>query len=564
MHNPKPRTSGKGSQATHSQPSSAREELTTAGEPKKRRRPITDAQRKDLRIHKQNLIQEHGKYTLNQMVDFFEKKYDRVLNYSTISDSLSDTFKHLDETDYAIHPDFKKKRTSYWPDLDAAVFDWEQQALKNKTVVTNEALKAVARKLFDKLPQYQDVEPPKLSNGWLGGYRARLEVNNQLRLDKSGLPGRVVAVKELEDLSAELKDYRYENIYNMDETALSWKMGADCTPATKDQASGQLEKASITVGLACNVTGTHKLPLWIIGKAQTPRCFDQSCIRMKNLPIVWQYNGHALMTGVMFEEYLQWFDTQMAGRKVCLLIDQISAHGAGILFLHSIRPEGLANTKIISLPTSITSVGQPLNLGIIRSWKAHYRKRWLAYMCDEYDANRDPMKSMNVLKAIRWVVEAWEGDVTPTTIRECWIKSRVLGPKYAPGVPGWKNLVNEDTKMFNNMISRMVKQVAYLTQQKRIKTAMDITKFVSPVSEVVADSKDDSLDSLVEIYTSGGVQRDHETDEEDESVAPVQEKEALELLSRLRLYEEQQADGDTVLISRLNKYERTINARATE
>ena len=563
MNNPSRPTSGKGSQATPGQPSSAREELTTAEEPRKRRRPITDAQRKDLRDHKQNLIREYGKWTLNQMVDFFEKKYDRVLNNSTISDSLSDTFKHLDETEHPIHPDFKKKRKSYWPDLEAAVFDWEQQALKKKTIVTNEALKAVAKKLFHELPQYRGVESPKFSDGWVAGYRARFEVNNQFRVDKSGVPGCVVAVKELEDLSVELKDYRSEDIYNMDETALSWKMSPEGTPATQDQDNGKLEEASITVGLACNVTGTHKLPLWIIGKAQTPRCFDRSCIQIQNFPIVWQHNGKALMTGPMFEEYLQWFDTQLAGRKVCLLIDQISAHGAGIIFLNSIRSEGLENTKIVSLPTNITSVGQPLDPAIIQSWKAHYRKRWLAYMCNEYDANRDPMKSMNVLKAIRWAVAAWENDVTPTTIRECWIKSRVLGPKYAPGIPGWKNIVNEDTKMFNSIMSQMVKQIAYLRRQKHIKTAMDITKFVSPVSEVVDDSDENSLDSLVEIYASGGVERDHETDEEDEAVAPIQEKEALKLLSRLRLYEEQQVDGDMALISRLNNYERTIKARAT-
>ena len=54
-----------------------------------------------------------------------------------------------------------------------------------------------------------------------------------------------------------------------------------------------------------------------------------------------------------------------------------------------------------------------------------------------------------------------------------------------------------------------------------------------------------------------------EIDEEDVVLDPIQEEEALELLSRLRLYEEQQADGDTALTSHLKKYEREIGARAT-
>ncbi|KAF6236275.1 hypothetical protein HO173_005527 [Letharia columbiana] len=40
-----------------------------------------------------------------------------------------------------------------------------------------------------------------------------------------------------------------------------------------------------------------------------------------------------------------------------------------------------------------------------------------------------------------------------------------------------------------------------------------------------------------------------------------QDSEALKLLERLQLYEEQQNDGDDVLITRLNRYEREIRAR---
>lgn len=105
-------------------------------------------------------------------------------------------------------------------------------------------------------------------------------------------------------------------------------MNPDSTPASEGETSGKLAKSSIIVGLTCNVTGTHKLPLWIVRKAQKHRCFDRSG---RNFPMVWRYNGEALMTGVMFDGYLQWFDSQRAGREVCLLIDEIFAYKAGIL-----------------------------------------------------------------------------------------------------------------------------------------------------------------------------------------------------------------------------------------
>lgn len=536
----------------------------THPKPRQSRRAITDAERKDLRVHKQVLMQENGKWTTNQMVDFFYKKYDRVLDQSTISRSLSDTFKHLDGEDRPLHPDSKKQRTSYWPDLDAAVFDWQQQMLRKKKTITDEAIRSTAKKLFYQLPQYQDFEPPRFSSGWLKGYKARYKGKKYVGHNEPGVVGRVVAETELEGLLKDLKMYHCEDIYNMDETALFWKGSPDATLASESQASGKLEKALVTVALACNVTGTRKLPLWFVGKAQTPRCFDRSGIHVENFPIVWRDNGKAWMTGVMFEEYLRWFDEQMAGRKVCLLLDEFSAHGSGMIFVHSQSPEGLANTKVLFLPTDTTSACQPLDQGIIRAWKAHYRETWLTYMCDEYDADGDPMKSMNVLQAIRWGITAWEDDVTPATIQNSWIQSGVLGSKYKPQTEGWEKQVEEDNQILKDTMTQIEQRIQHLVSRERIKSGMDTATFVNPADEIVDDDDDDLFESLVEAYSMGGAQREYETDEEDVAVAPIEEEEALELLARLRLYEEQQIDGDQVVISQLNRYEREILARAQE
>ena len=536
-------------------------------EPKKRRQAITNVQRKDIRIHKQALIQETGKWSISQIVEFYHKKYHRILSQSTISGSLSDKFKHLDEEDQPLHPDSKVQRKGYWPDLDAAVFDWQQRMLKKNVTVTNASLKSIAKKLFFQLPQYRDVEPPQFSTGWLLGYKGRYnDAKTHSQYDESGTVDLAVAETQLERLRESLKFIKREDIYIMDETALFWKKSPDGALASQSEASGKLDKARITVNLACNITGTRKLPPWFIGKAQTPRCFDNSGIYVENFPMVWRYNGMAWMTGVMFEEYLRWFDRQMAGRHVCLVIDELSAHHAGLGFLHSNTPEGLRNTRIFFLPTIITSIGPPLDQGIFQSWKAHYRRRWLTYMCDEYDEGRDPMKSVNVLQAIRWGIAAWEDDVSPTIIQHCWMNSRVMGPNYGIQREGWKKEVEEDAKIFSKTMTQMEQQVGSLKQQQCIQSAMKISLFVHPLDEVVIDeiSNEDLVASLVEIYSTGGVERDRETDEEDVSADLIYDEEAVELVSRLRLYEEQQADGDPAVISSLNKYENEVRARTME
>ena len=531
---------------------------------------ITDVERKDLRAHKQALIREHGKWNHNQLNDFFQRKYGRALPASTISRALSEKFSYLDEEDYPLRSTANKGgRPPQWPDLDVIVFDWQQQMLRKGKAVTGEDIKHMATRFFSVLPQYHGVEPPKFSSGWLDGYKARCENKTYYLHDESGAMDLAIAETaaetEFDSIRKDLDMYgSEENIYIMDETALLWKLSPDKALTNRSPATVKSEKAMISVGLACNITGTHKLKPWFVGKAQTPRCFSQSAIHVDNLPIVWQSNGKAWMSCLVFPEYLSWFDSQMAGRKVCLLVDDFSAHTAGIQF---INPNHLQNTRVHVLPTSYIPVNHPMAQGIMRSWKAHYRRRWLTYIHNEYDNGGNPMTSMNVLQAIRWGVAAWE-DVTPTTIRNAWTISNVMGQEGRPTDEAgeWENAIIKDTWLFDSMVAAMEQQIKDLERRNHIQSAMNIDAFINPAHETVDDRNvddDDFEESFFETYGTVADERDHETDEEDVTVDQIEVNAALKLLSDLRLYEEQQEDGDKTVISQLNEYERTILARKT-
>ena len=80
--------------------------------------------------------------------------------------------------------------------------------------------------------------------------------------------------------------------------------------------------------------------------------------------------------------------------------------------------------------TNATSICQPLDQGIIKTFKAYYKRKWLAFLCDQYDADKYPFKNMHILQAIRWSMTAWEYDVKPANIVNCWIKSLVFLANY--------------------------------------------------------------------------------------------------------------------------------------
>lgn len=97
----------------------------------------------------------------------------------------------------------------------------------------------------------------------------------------------------------------------------------------------------------------------------------------------------------------------MHGYEVILLMDNFSAYEAAVTEL-LVMPEGggLRNTEICWLPPNTTSQLQPLDQGIIASFKARYRWRWISYMLEQYDCGKNAIVTMNVLRAIQYSIRA--------------------------------------------------------------------------------------------------------------------------------------------------------------
>lgn len=77
------------------------------------------------------------------------------------------------------------------------------------------------------------------------------------------------------------------------------------------------------------------------------------------------------MTYGLFKEWLEEFDTAMGlvGRRIALVVDNAPGHGTD---------DGwLKNITLVRLPPKTTSVSQPLDAGIIRSFKVKYSRQMI-------------------------------------------------------------------------------------------------------------------------------------------------------------------------------------------
>jgi hypothetical protein len=100
---------------------------------------------------------------------------------------------------------------------------------------------------------------------------------------------------DLSDLRNLLEQYPLEDIYNMDETGLFWKLLPDRTLASEELFGGKIAKARLSALFCCNASGTHKLDPWFIHKFLAPRCFKG--INIHTLEMEWRANKKVWMTG---------------------------------------------------------------------------------------------------------------------------------------------------------------------------------------------------------------------------------------------------------------------------
>ena len=383
---------------------------------------------------------------------------------------------------------------------------------------------------------------PQFSNGWLHGYQSRKNIGGNTQYGEARSLS-ANAATEMMQIRQALSIYAPQDIFNCDEAGLCWKMIPDKSLSTQSIPGRKKEKARINALFCCNSDSSERLPIWFIGTAKRPKAFTAAGINTENLGCVWRSNKKAWVTAVIFKEWLLWFDKMMAGRKVVLLMDNLSAHETAFKDIGS----HLQNTLIIWLPSNSTTPYQPLDQGIIPTWKAYWKRQWILYILAEFDRGFNPVSTMTVLQALRWAISAWNIDLKSDTIRRCF--KRALSIENAGEI--------EDQELLNELQQGLQK----LQLSNKIQEAMDINQFLNPQDEQM----DDNFADLDDIILSQFAATEPESDDENwEPLPRITASDALQCLYKFRLFEEQQVDADRSLIQHLIRHERVLARKKVE
>lgn len=302
----------------------------------------------------------------------------------------------------------KRNRKGLHDSVEKALAIWFDQQRQKNCIVTSLLLINKAKEFAVEFGE--DFEP---DSNWLFRWKKRENIKVGQIHGEASANNKESAASYVENiLPGLIAEHLPENIMNADESALFYKALPSKTYYRPDaQPVGhKSQKVRLTLLFICNSTGSLKI-VYAIGKSQNPRCLKNA-----NPPVRYFSNKKAWMTTDLWCNILQDLDAEMQNenRKIILFVDNASCH----------KTPHLKNVELHYLPPNTTALLQPLDQGIIHSFKAYYRqiivKKQLSAL--ERDLSiPDFYKSISLLDALNFVKRAWLL-VDPGTISNCFRK----------------------------------------------------------------------------------------------------------------------------------------------
>lgn len=431
--------------------------------------------------------------------------------------------------------------------LENAVKQWIELCNHSNLPLTDALIQEKARKLATTL----GISNFKASNGWLTKFKNR---NNYKSYFLSGEIGALKSndvEQERLSLREKLEKYKRNDIYNLDETGLFYRYPPKRTISNKPVKGTKISKERVTVLLCVNADGSDKRKALVIGKYLNPRCFKHFNV---SAFVDYRANGNAWITSVEFLRFIHKLDAEMnaQNRHIALIIDNAPGHKVTAM---------LKNITIIFLPPNMTGLLQPLDAGIIRSFKAHYRIQLMNHILDRYDNKISTdilFKKISLKDAACFIYAAWKS-VARSTIINCWGHTKIIREDNAMD----KLCVNNDS--IKNDITELDLLIKTLTPNTGYHSKEYIN--IEGEDEVHGICNDENLLNFV--ITENDILC--ETSEEDpnheiaEKISFEQAKTSLEILKKFIFQHEDCKDHDIKILedltTKLREYKKTMKQK---
>ncbi|CAB4481139.1 unnamed protein product [Rhizophagus irregularis] len=299
-----------------------------------------------------------------------------------------------------------RHRSVQYPELDKALQIWTAQAVTAGLPLTDMILQQKGIELAQMLNIGENQI--KFTNGWVYRFKKR---NGLQRVKFSGEANSApieTLPEERVRLRALLAKYDKEDIYNADETGLFFRMEPNQTLSTGAVAGRKMDKSRVSVLFCANATGSHKIRPLLKHLDYYFRTMDRRVLLLIDNAGSHFNPKRFKKNDDMDDEEISESDDEQESKK------QKKKEKPAV---------DLTNIELVYLPPNTTAHLQPMDAGIIHSFKAKYKQEFCRHLIRQFDSGVDHVKNkLNIKEAIDYIAESWN-NVTPTTIQNCWIKT---------------------------------------------------------------------------------------------------------------------------------------------
>ena len=384
-----------------------------------------------------------------------------------------------------------------------------------------------------------NIENFKASDGWLRRWKEQRNITfKAISGESNSVTSEMDNAWKETSLPTLLSNYELKDIYNADEFGLFYKFVINKTYQLKSEkcSGGKLSKICVSGMAAANAVG-DKIPMFVIGKSQKPRCFKN----VKFLPCRYRNQKKSWIDGALFEEWVRELDRKFAseGRSIALVIDNCAGHP---------HIENLKSIKLFFFTTEYNTATQPMDQGVIRSLKAKYRKNMVRQIIRNLEKNK-ALPAISILNGMQMLVSGWNS-VSIETIANCFRKAGISPANQEAAIA-------EEDDPFKNLqdeidVSRNV-QPDLVPEDVNASLLIDVDSEVSAVQPPLTNSE-----ILAEFFKTGDISdgddeiidvSDDIEEEPGECPGKTDLLNALELLQKFSLFS---ANGEAVQVNSLN------------
>lgn len=440
--------------------------------------------------------------------------------------------------------------------VDDALWLWFMQERRRGTPISGPILKEKAMFFHSKIEGEKEFSA---SDGWLGRWKKRHGVSfinicgEKMSAD---IPASNEFLPKLEEI-VRRENLLPEQVYNMDETGLNFKRLPQKTFSVGHASSApgfKLNKERVTVALCSNASGSHKLPLLVIGKSQKPRAFKN--INVLSLPVCYRAQKAAWMDSNIFTDWFinefvpqvkKYLKERKLPEKAILILDNSATHPVDV------ECEGAPGIKLVFLPSNVTSLIQPMDQGVIESFKRRYRRKFLSEVLGKLDSGIElisAVKLLNIKDVIYMAAQAYD-EIPSSTFIKSW-------RKVWPNIEKDVNDAIEDEQPLS-IFNEKDDNIALLNDLRKLSSSDDqieeenLNEWVTGDDDLENDffTDDQIVEKVVDEASEIVTIEDSEDDNQEEKISHEEAKNALQLATT---YIEQQAVSRAVDVMFMKKW----------